>query len=171
MAEAWTHADGAIGHFTIGDIGKADLSLLPDVNHFVVLEAKMFSKLSSGVTNAGYFDQAARNVGCIAETIKRAERDPSEISLGFYLLAPQSQIEQGVFKEMSCTSIKQKVERRVSEYGGEKEEWYCSWFLPTFQNIDIRPISWEELITDIGEQDLDSANDIGEFYKYCVEFN
>ena len=27
LAENWTHADGVVGHFTIGDQGKADLSL------------------------------------------------------------------------------------------------------------------------------------------------
>ena len=76
LAENWTHADGVVGHFSIGDQGKADLSLRHDATQLLVLEAKMFSELSSGVTNAGYFNQAARNVACIAEVFHRVNMFP-----------------------------------------------------------------------------------------------
>jgi len=56
LAETWTHADGAIGHFKIGKGGKAALSLLPTATHFVVCEAKMLSGLSTGISRAPYFD-------------------------------------------------------------------------------------------------------------------
>ena len=72
LAESWTHADGVIGDFDIGKENIGGLSLKPDARQFVVTEAKMFSKLSSGVKNAGYFNQAARNVACIAEVIRLA---------------------------------------------------------------------------------------------------
>ena len=71
------HANGVIGHFSIGDEGKADLKLLPEATQFLVLEAKMFSGLSPTVNNARYYDQAARNVACMAEVLCRAERNPS----------------------------------------------------------------------------------------------
>jgi hypothetical protein len=84
LAGSWAHADGAIGQFAVGKERKADLSLLPDAQHLVVLEAKLFSRLSSGVANAEYFDQAARNVACVAGVLRRAERHPSNLShLGF----------------------------------------------------------------------------------------
>src|SRR5688572_11739872 len=57
LAESRTHADGVIGHFTIGHRGKADLSLTSSAIQLVVCEAKMFSGLSSNVKNASYFDQ------------------------------------------------------------------------------------------------------------------
>lgn len=130
LGESWKHADGVIGHFNIGNTGKGDLSLSKDATHFVVLEAKMFSKLSSGVTHAKYFDQAARNVSCIAETLRRAQVSPSKVSrLAFHVLAPQSQINRSVFdKNMSKKSIRSKVERRVEEYEGAKDSWFrkCS---------------------------------------------
>jgi hypothetical protein len=173
LAESWTHADGVTGHFVIGSAGKADLSLLPDVTHFAVLEAKMFSRLSSGVKNARYFDQAARSVACIAEVLKRADRRPVDVAyLGFYVLAPHSQIAQGVFaEEMSRDSIHRKVEKRVQKYAGTKDQWYLDWFQPTFQMIDVRSISWEELIATIGEHDSTSASSIEGFYRQCIEFN
>jgi len=172
LGETWTHADGVIGHFVIGDVGRVDLSLSHDASHFVVLEAKMFSKLSPGVTHAKYFDQAARTVACIAEVLRRANLPPARLSsLGFYVLAPQVQINEDVFEEeMSRESIQTKVERRVGEYAGEKDQWYTDWFQPTFQRIEIRTVSWEELMGTIREHDASSASSIAEFYERCVGF-
>ena len=57
----------------------------------------MFSALSSGVKNAPFFNQAARNVACMAEVLRRAGRSPDQFtSLGFYVLAPRVAIDAGV---------------------------------------------------------------------------
>jgi len=134
LADSWTHADGVIGHFKIGKGAKTNLVLSPDAAHFVVLEAKMFSKLSPGVKHATYFDQAARNVACMAEVLSMPpKRSPSELtSLGFYVLAPKSQIDRGVFKkDLNRDPIREKVERRVKEYGGKKDNGFSNIsFLP-----------------------------------------
>ena len=96
LSETYSHADGAIGKFTIGLSGKGDLNLSPDAKQLIVIEAKMFSKLSRGVKNAKNFDQAARTVSCIAEILRIKEVSPDKIShLGFYVLAPSEQIEKG----------------------------------------------------------------------------
>jgi hypothetical protein len=93
LAEASTHADAVIGHFEIGARAKGDLSLRPDATQLVVLEAKLFSRLSVGVKNVATFDQAARSVACIAETLRRARRHPASLKrLGFYVLAPHTEL-------------------------------------------------------------------------------
>ncbi len=173
LGESWTHADAVIGHFSIGETGKADLSLSENATHFVVLEAKMFSKLSSGVTHARDYDQAARTVACMAQVLSRAEINPSKLSgFGFYVLAPQSQIEKGVFKrQLTQESIRSKVERRVAEYGGEKREWFDKWFLPTIEQVRIESISWEQVLEDMGEIDDGFGQEIREFYERCLMFN
>ena len=169
LAEGWTHADGVVGHLAIGKKGKADTSLLQEATHFAVLEAKMLSGLSSGVKNASFYDQAARTVACIAEVISRAKRCPLAIPhLGFYVLAPQSQIERGVFAQaMDRDSIGQKVEKRVKQYTGAKDEWHLEWFLPTFEQIEIGVVSWEELIATVREHDSADANSLKKFYDEC----
>jgi hypothetical protein len=96
--------------------------------------------------------------------------------LGFYVLAPQSEVDQAVFAEqMSRESIQQKVELRVREYikaGDEKKQgWLNDWFQPTFKKVDIRTISWEDVITVIEEYDLPSVNSIGAFYSKCIDKN
>jgi hypothetical protein len=177
LAESWSHVDGVIGHFVIGKEHKADLSLLSDARQLVVLEAKMSSPLADKTANADYWDQAARTIACVAETLRRAAHCPSDLhALGFYVLAPQSQLDKAAFiEQMSRDSIRQKVERRVGEYveaGDElKNVWYSGWFDPTFQNIDIRTLSWEEVIAVIEKHDLQSANLISAFYQQCKQSN
>jgi hypothetical protein len=171
-AEAWTHADGVVGHFMIGNGAKGNLSLHDDARHFVVLEAKMFSKLSSGTKNAPYFNQAARNVACMAEAMSRAGRQAGEFAaLGFYVLAPESQIMMGVFRDqLTKESIREVVKRRVSGYEGTRDDWFAGWFLPLLERIDVRAISWEELIAFLSKCEP-AAKHLDEFYQRCMRHN
>ena len=177
LAEGWTHADGVIGHVSIGDAALADTKLLGDATQFLVTEAKLFSPLSPRVTNASYFDQAARNVACIAEVLSRADRRPNQLSsIGFFVLAPMDQISAGVFtNEISGESIQNKVSRRVSEYAlPEKEKkykWFQEWFLPTVQRVKINCLGWENVLDHIRAHDAEFAIELSEFYARCLEFN
>lgn len=173
LAESWTHADGVVGHFQIGGQSKAGLSLLPTATQLVVLEAKLFSGLSAGVQHAKYFDQAARNVACIAEVLRRAQRCAADMAqLGFYVLAPQAQIQQQVFtQQLSHEAISNKVAQRVQAYEGEKDEWHRDWFEPMLPSIQIGLISWEEIIATVRGCDSASAAALNEFYRRAVVFN
>ena len=173
-AESWTHADGVIGDFVIGKNRQGDLSLVEDAVRILVTEAKMFSKLSSGVKNASYFNQAARNVACIAELICRAQIFPSSLkNISFFVIAPESQINDGVFAEyMAPESIRNTVERRISDYREpEKDKWFKDWFIPTLEEIQIREISWEELCRLINQHDSAFGVQLDVFYGKCLEFN
>ena len=173
LAESWTHADGVIGQFNIGKEAKANLILSPDATHFVVLEAKMFSKLSPGVKHASYFDQAARNVACMAETMRRAPCSPSKLTcLGFYVLAPKSQIDGEIFKkDLNQNSVREKVERRAKEYEGKKDEWFLKYFVPALDCMKIEALNWEEVIDTIKQYDPDTAAELRQFYKLCLQYN
>lgn len=96
--EGFTHADGVIGHFRLRPSGRGDIELLADAHQLLVVEAKMASGLSAGTTRAPTFNQAARNVACIAHLVSSAGIDPSTFtSLGFVLLAPAARITEGAF--------------------------------------------------------------------------
>ena len=172
-SESWTHADGASGHFEPGSSGDGDLSVLPHAKHLVIVEAKMFSKLSPGVKNASYYNQAARNVACIAEVLQRGNKKPDKLpSLGFYVLAPKSQIDEGIFKrQMTREHIKKTVARRTKEHEASKDDWWQNWFMPTIDKIDIQTINWEEIITKIKETDSSSGQELSYFYDLCLQFN
>ena len=166
LAESWTHADGVIGHFTIGDVGRGDLAIQSDARQFVAVEAKMFSGLAPGVRRVPDFDQAARYVACVTESLARAERTPRSLSsLAFYVIAPQEQIDQGVFGHLvTRESIQRKVRARVTSYGGEKDSWYTNWFLPTLDAISLNVLAWESLVKDAGPEYV-------EFYRKCLIHN
>lgn len=174
LAESWTHADGVIGHFEIGKNADGDLTLNEGAKQLVVIEAKMFSKLSPGVTNAKYFNQAARNVACMAEVTNRAGIYPASFEdIAFYVVAPQVRIDEGVFStEMSKDSIREIVQRRVSEYEDEaKVRWFEEWFLPTLAVMELRCIAWEELLAVVSEHNEEGGMELGDFYARCMEFN
>jgi hypothetical protein len=174
LAESWTHADGVIGHFEIGKNSDGDLTLHDTATQFVVTEAKMFSKLSAGVTNAKYFNQAARNVACMAEVACRAGIAPTSFEdFGFYVVAPSIRIDEGVFAtEMTKDDIRETVQRRVYEYEDQaKQQWFNEWFLPTLAAIRLRCISWEELLAVVAEHNEANGDELGEFYAKCLEFN
>ena len=123
LAESWTHADGVIGDFVIGANREGDMTLVEGALRILVTESKMFSKLSSGVKNASYFNQAARNVACLAEAICRAQIIPSSLkNIGFFVIAPEQQIKKGIFaRHITPNNILNKVSQRVAEYQDPKK--------------------------------------------------
>lgn len=174
LAESWTHADGVIGHFEIGKGADGDLTLKEGATQLVVTEAKMFSKLSSGVTNAKYFNQAARNVACIAEIVNRAGIEPASFEdIAFYVVAPKIRIDEGIFAtQMTKDDIRETVQKRVTEYEDQaKLKWFEEWFLPMLDTIGLRCISWEELLSVVSEHNDADGRDLGDFYARCLEFN
>lgn len=174
LAESYTHADGAIGDFDIGNSGEGDLALRPGARRFIVVEAKLNSKLSSGTKNAPGYDQAARNVACIAHVLSLASRPPDEMAtLGFFVIAPISQIKEGLFEaELSKEGMRDKVSRRVAAYGdAKKSEWLSRWFIPTLHRTEIASLSWEDLGSFIAKHDAAAGESFLAFYTRCLEYN
>ncbi|HMA59685.1 MAG TPA: hypothetical protein VKN64_05265 [Halanaerobiales bacterium] len=138
----------------------------------------MNSQLSKGVTNASYFDQASRNVACIAEVLNKSNIDIDQIdSLGFYVIAPEEKLNEktNLTKYTDEDNVDNKVKRRVNEYEGEsgkrKGEWYNKWFLPTKNKAKIECLSWEEVIRFIKKNDKNYGKDLNVFYKKCLKYN
>lgn len=173
LSESYTHADGVIGHFKINRASNAALVLAKDSSHFVVTEAKMFSPLSSGVKNAPFFNQAARNVACMAEVVRRADCSIEQFtSLGFYVLAPEVMIDGGVFdSQMTRENVRATVAERVRGYDGLLDTWFESWFLPVLGSIDLKCISWEAILTVIESSGDPGAGELRAFYDNCIKFN
>lgn len=173
LGESRTNADGVIGHILIGRKAKADLELKPDATQFTVVEAKISSPLSSGTKNASYFDQAARNVACMASVLAKAGTEPGTMSrFDFVVLAPQYAIDKGTFaNEMRPGSIRAKVEKRVSAYDGGLDDWHANHFEPTMDLIQLHTVSWEDSIGWIGKERPQVARALSDFYQRCLEFN
>ncbi len=177
LAEGQTHADGVLGHFHFRDDTEAGFSLDREAQQFVVIEAKMFSKLSRGTTHAANYDQAARNVACMAWAIDRSGRSASDFeSIGFYVWAPGLQLErQPTFQSyLKRDALMAKVASRVSEYKcdperhEELERWFEESLRPVVARMDIEATSWETLTSGLHGNTADSIRD---FYERCLTHN
>jgi hypothetical protein len=173
LSEARTHADGVIGHFSVGDNAKGDLHVKRDARQFKVVEAKIHSPLSSGVSNAVGYDQAARNVACIAESLSRAKLPVSRLDdLSFIVLAPAEAIQSGTFSNLVTTeSIGRKVRERVASYEGALDQWLQDWFEPTLDAIRLHVLSWEDALAWIGQSDPEAERVLWAFYEKCLLYN
>jgi len=179
QAESHTHADGVIGHFSIGRSGKGDIDLHPDAKQLIVIEAKIFSNLSKGTKNFKNYDQAARTTASIAETLSIRQSQIDDISkLGFYVVAPEDQLKfEPTFQTfLHKDSIRIKVQKRIKAYSEStdaeaKDKWFKKWFLPTLEKIDIQCMSWEEIVSYISSNDSYNGNAVLEFYKKCLALN
>jgi len=173
LGESRTHADGVIGDIRIGEKAKVDLELDRKARQFTVIEAKIGAGLSSGTKNAPDFDQAARNVACMAEVMNRAKVNPPQLDrLNFIVLAPGYSIAGGIFsKEMKRSSIQAKVRRRVLAYEGKLDWWYANTFEPVMDKIQVHTLSWGEVIDWISKNNPENVGPITKYYKSCLEFN
>lgn len=174
IAEGYTHADGVAGKFDIGLKNKGELSLKPNCDYFYVAEAKMYSSLSTGTTNAPNYNQAARNVACIADIIVRGGlTNQSFKKLGFYVLLPEDHPDMESIKEIMqreniIAAIKDRLIKFQEPY--DKKPSSINWLgqnLNNFVNntLDIDIITWKEIVDFIND---DGLND---FYEHCKNFN
>jgi hypothetical protein len=170
-AESFTHADGVIGHFSISPGQRGDASILPDAKQFIVTEAKLGSSLSPGTKNAPTYDQAARNVACIAHMLANSGVDPNSLdSLAFYVIAPDDKIKSGAFANLvTRDSIEAKVRERIASYAELHDNWFHEIFIPTLDRIDLNVLSWESILLALPK--TPEVDVIRNFYAQCLQFN
>ncbi|TYB74056.1 hypothetical protein [Bizionia myxarmorum] len=184
FAESHTHADGAIGDFSIGNAKHKGLLELTG-NKLNIFEAKINSGFSTGVTNASFFNQAARYIACITETIGK-EKVLDDLSIGFYLVVPESQFEKKNKKNNDKMNFKEFlnekhildiVKRRVDQYKDEadydeRKEWLETKFKPVIEKLainNLKPLFYEDIIAELKEYTF--IDKIKDFYDLCLENN
>jgi hypothetical protein len=93
-------------------------------------------------------------------------------SLGFLVLAPESQIREGaILNQLDKGSIRDAVVARSAPYGTELDVWLSEWFSPTLNSIEIAAFSWENAIEDVNSLDPETGASLASFYSLCVEHN
>ena len=68
-------------------------------------------------------------------------------------------------------AIRRKVRRRVEDYAGERDHWFRHWFEPTWKRLEVRSLSWEDLIDAIAFHSQEDGHVIDSFYGQCLRFN
>jgi hypothetical protein len=177
--EGYTHADCVIGNFTTGKRGKGDIRLLPNGVQFIVLEAKLFSNFSKGVAKAPNYNQVARTIACMSYTITIESNNLNNFkSIAYYAIVPKSKKDNMTFNNYcDKTKIKDSVKSRIELFKDYKEKydymvnWYYTDFNQFMKKINIKIITWEDLILEITEKDIESGVDLKSFYEKCLKYN
>lgn len=166
-AETHTHADGVIGHFKVRK--RSEIKPNKSATQLVVVEAKLGSGLDPKTKNAPDYEQAARNVGCLAHIAHKAGINPADLtSFAFYVVAPKAQVDKGKFKSLvTKSSIEKKVKERALNYGKENE-WYEKVFLPFLNVMCVKLITWEDILNDM--ESSVAGTEYRAFYDKCINF-
>ena len=166
-----------MGHFRFRDGTEAGLELDAAASQLVVVEAKMSSKLARGTTRARDYDQAARNVACMAWAVDRSPLTPSDFeSMVFQVWAPQERLKRDSSFQLYLQkkSLIAKVTGRVDEYKCDPERhdelvrWLEESFLPLMARIEVAAIPWEKVIAGFSEEDGEM---VAGFYEHCLVHN
>ncbi|MDY6950235.1 MAG: hypothetical protein SWE60_01875 [Thermodesulfobacteriota bacterium] len=112
LAEGYTHADMALGDFRVNSANRGDISVEGSVGLFGVIEAKMGSPLSAGTKNAPDYNQASRNLACIAFNTLSSEHD-----IFFAVIAPEKKIaEHGIEAQVDPSRMTNQIAERFEMY-------------------------------------------------------
>jgi hypothetical protein len=161
-----------IGHFRLRPGGRGDVELLPGALQLTVIEAKMASGLSAGTKHAPGFNQAARNVACIAHLLTKAGVDPATVtSCGFVLLAPAARIAEGAFAAVDKASIARSVEDRAASFDSDAAEWCRRTFRPVLDRCTVKVLAWESVLAEITAIEPAAGEALLEFYAQCLRYN
>lgn len=165
--EGYTHADIAIGDFDVDFSKRGEIDIQPEATLFGIIEAKMGSNLSQGTTHVKDYNQASRNLVCIASNTI----DKPKCNIFFYVVAPQMKlIEQNIKAQIDLQFVKNQIENRFSLHTSEslilKEK---SAILAKINNCDIQAISYETWISCI--KDITAQKSLQEFYNKAKKWN
>lgn len=169
-------ADGIFGHINIQDKTDIGIKLKDDATQFVVVEAKMNSKLSKGKKGREYYDQASQIIACIARHMEITGRSPKSFrKLGFVILAPESNINKGYFdNKLNRERLKDTIKRRCVEYKDDNAvllDWFNKWVEPLMDVIRLELISWESAISNVSILDPNKYPILQQFYNLCKNYN
>jgi hypothetical protein len=138
-----------------------------------VVEAKMASLLSSGTTHAKDYNQAARNIACMAfMTINSSASLQSLERISFTLVAPRQRINEGAFTEhLDQDTVRRAVATRCAGFDARSVEWFENDFTRFLSRCRISSIAWEDVVEGIAAEDAEFGSHLAEFYSACLRYN
>ena len=167
LAESNTRVDGIVGDFSIEDT-KSGIVLAPDLRFIAVFEAKLYARIAPGVTNAPWYDQVSRTAACLINSTLDAKPAGSYDAYPVVLyVEDKGRINPDLY---TPDHVEKQIARRVQgflktgEPGSAVEQFARGW-RDAFNNLRIHFHTWEEVLTDIGNEKLD------DFYEKCKAFN
>ena len=114
--EGTTWTDAILGDVKIGDNSKRGIVLAPISDGVVIVEAKIGSELASGITNSSNYNQAARNIACLAKRIE-GKGNAYYKKCAFLVFAPEVEL-----KEWEKSSVPKPIETAREVIADQEKE-------------------------------------------------
>lgn len=166
-AEGNTRVDGIVGNYSITDT-KSGIVLKPDFRYVAVFEAKIYSPIGGGVTNAPYFDQVSRTTACLINSILQAGTQSGySAHLAVLHAEDNRKIDPTVY---SKTYIGDQITKRLQPFIGTDEPdeaimRFDDGWKDVLQRLQMHFRTWEEVLEEI------RSDELYEFYDLCKRFN
>ncbi|MBN1774828.1 MAG: hypothetical protein JW817_00025 [Clostridiales bacterium] len=156
----------ALGDFRVDSANRGDISIEGTDGIFGVLEAKMGSQLSAGTKNAPDYDQASRNLACIAYNTKSTKH-----AIFFAVVAPQKKIEEyKIGEQVSISRMIDKISKRFDMYDSNSNIYSIKEVvLERARSCTCFTLSYESWLDALVDHAAYSVLD--EFRNQCYKFN
>lgn len=166
LAEGYTHADMALGDFIVDAANRGDISVKETDGIFGVIEAKMGSKLSAGTKNAPNYNQASRNLACIAFNTRSTKHN-----IFFTVVAPERKIEEhNIRQDVDLQVMLVQIGNRFDSYDASSKVYALKEnVLNRAKTCTCSVISYESWIDELSSHSAYSS--LVEFKERCYRFN
>ena len=168
---------------------KRKIELADDDSGVVIVEAKMGSPLDKSVTNSTDYDQAARNIACLAKLLNEGTKNAEALAKesAFIVFAPETKIQEwekadnnpDTMIRNAWSTIEKQQRKRDSKRGGiiharESAVERIGDLKSLVQSIchNSNVISWEDIIQSMKNDKSGACEILKLFYvQTCKEYN
>jgi len=164
--EGYTHADMALGDFSIKYEERGEITVEKDARFFGIIEAKMGSNLSQGTTTVPFvYNQASRNVACIA-----TQTHDKNCTIFFGVVAPADMLLKHDI-DAQLKLIEQQILDRFALYDNLNEPKVADReaIMSKVRTCNIWSFSYEDWIDCF--TDLTVKKELNDFYTECRKWN
>lgn len=164
--EGYTHADIVLGDFSVSYETRGEIVILDNAKTFGIIEAKMGSNLSQGTKYALEYNQASRNLACIASQTYNSSCD-----IFFAVVGPRTILDKHrIDKQIHLQTMIKQIETRFSSYSDAfKKAQNMESIMTKARGCKIFLISYEEWIEKFENGGVKKL--LTEFYEKSKKWN
>jgi hypothetical protein len=165
--EGYTHADIALGDFNVNYENRGEIIISDNAKIFGIIEAKMGSDLSKKTANTINYNQASRNLACIASKTYNKK----DCSIFFSVVAPEVKLkEYKIDIQIDLKTMIQEIKYRFNPYENDfKSSQNMDSLIYKAETCDVWAMSYEEWIDCLANSE--EKEYLIDFYEKAKKWN
>lgn len=165
--ESHTHADISLGDFDVDYSKRGEIEIRETAKLFGIIEAKMGSNLSQATTYAKHYNQASRNLACIASN---SFTKPA-CNIFFWVTAPAAILKKHKIEmQIDLNHMIDQIQNRFDLYSlNDTTRRNMNEILEKASTCKVGAVSYEDWISIIN--DTNAKNFLQEFYNKAKKWN